>query len=288
MNRHELATMQGRLSPREGGLFQSFPATQWREEFARAAECGLQRIEWIIDDPDWESNPLMTDAGRIEIAGLSRRTGVKVRSACADLFIPRPLHSAPAAEQRARETALKQMIAAAGAAGLEHMDIPFVDASAIGTAAAFETVVSVFRQAAPLAVRAGLKLCLETSLEPAAFRDLLERIGHDSVGANHDIGNSASLGYGAKDEFAAVGRWISCVHIKDRVRGGGTVPLGTGSADFAATFAELRACAYKGHFVLQIARGTEGDEVAWIKKNTAYARGLIGRLEAEHGSRAQG
>ncbi len=278
--------MQGRLSPREGGRFQSFPAAQWREEFARAAECGLQRIEWIIDDPEWESNPLMSDAGRREIAALSSRTGVKVRSACADLFMPRPLHSAEAAEQRARENALERMIAAAGAAGLEHIDIPFVDASAIVGTAAFETVVSVFQHAAPLAERAGLKLCLETSLAPEPFRDLLERIDHPSVGANHDIGNSASLGYAAKAEFAAIGRWISCVHIKDRVRGGGTVPLGTGDADFAATFAELRARAYKGHFVLQAARGTEGGEIEWTKKNVAYARALIGRLEAEHGSRA--
>jgi hexulose-6-phosphate isomerase len=286
MSAHELATMQGRLSPREGGRFQSFPSQSWREEFARAAECGLQRIEWIVDDPDWELNPLMTTEGRAEIAALSRRSGVKVRSACADLFMPNPLHSGSASEQRSREHSLERIIAAAEAAGLEHIDIPFVDASAIAGAAAFETVVSVFKHAGPLAANAGLKLCLETSLEPKAFRDLLERIGHPSVGANHDIGNSASLGYAAKDEFEAIGRWISCVHIKDRVRGGGTVPVGTGNADFAATFAELRARAYTGHFVLQVARGTEGDETAWIKKNAEDARKWIAGLEAEHGTRA--
>ena len=282
----ELATMQGRLSPKEGGRFQSFPSKTWREEFARAAECGLDRIEWIIDDPEWEKNPLMTPEGRAEMAALSRATGVKVKSACADLFMPCPLHSGSPDEQRVREQALARMIAAAGDHGLEHIDIPFVDASAIKTPDALDTVVSVFRRAAPLAQRAGLTLCLETSLEPAAFRGLLERIDHPSVGANHDIGNSASLGYPAEAEFAAIGRWISCVHIKDRVRGGGTVPLGTGDADFAATFAALRARAYKGHFVLQVARGAEGDELAWTKKNVAYSRGLIARLEAEHGSRA--
>src|SRR6185369_10422176 len=90
----ELGVMQGRLSPPEGGRIQSFPEKTWRAEFERAKRCGLDRIEWIIDEPNWEQNPMMTAEGRAEIAALSRSSGVKVRSACADLFMIHPLHSA--------------------------------------------------------------------------------------------------------------------------------------------------------------------------------------------------
>lgn len=280
----KLGIMQGRLCPPEGGRIQSFPAKTWREEFPRAKECGLDRIEWIVDDPEWERNPLMSAEGRAEIARLTKETGVEVKSACADLFMPQPLHSAPAEELSRREDNLRRIIEAAGEAGLEHIDVPFVDASAIKTDAALAQVAGVFKRLAPLAQSKGLLLCLETSLEPARFRALLERIGHPSVKANHDIGNSASLGYAPKDEFAALGEYVACVHIKDRVMGGGTVPLGTGNADFEAALAELSRVNYRGHFVLQVARGP--DEIEWTKKNVAWARRFIARVGEAHGSRA--
>lgn len=277
--------MQGRLLPPEGGRIQCFPAARWREEFPLAATCGLDRIEWIVDHPDWEANPLMTVPGREEITALSEKTGVRVRSACADLFMPTPLHSVDAAERARREEWLARIIGAAGTLGLEHVDVPFVDASAIDGARAFDDVVGVFRRAGPRADDAGLALCLETSLPPARFRDLLEAVGHPRVRANHDIGNSASLGWPAAEEFAAIGRWVSCVHIKDRVRGGTTVPLGQGAADFPAAFAALQTCAYPGHFVMQIARGAAGDEAAWTKANALAARKMISTLAGEEASR---
>ena len=59
------------------------------------------------------------------------------------------------------------------------------------------------------------------------------------------------------------------MHIKDRVLHGSTVPLGKGDADLDAVFAGLRRLNYAGDFILQVARGTAGDEVAWAKANRA-------------------
>ena len=91
---------------------------------------------------------------------------------------------------------------------------------------------------------------------------------------NYDSGNSASLGYDPIDEFAAYGVRVGSVHIKDRVRGGGTVPLGSGDASFRALFECLAALGYSGDFVLQVARGTDGDEVSWSRKNREYVIAL--------------
>ena len=76
------------------------------------------------------------------------------------------------------------------------------------------------------------------------FAELLARLPRELVKVNYDIGNSASLGYDPRDEFAAYGDRVGSVHIKDRRRGRTTVPLGTGDADFPAVFDCLRALAY--------------------------------------------
>ena len=41
--------MQGRLSALVDGKIQAFPWDAWREEFPRARDLGLTRMEWTID-----------------------------------------------------------------------------------------------------------------------------------------------------------------------------------------------------------------------------------------------
>jgi hexulose-6-phosphate isomerase len=124
----------------------------------------------------------------------------------------------------------------------------------------------------PFAEETGIEIHLETSLGPAEFAKLLNCVPHPKLRVNYDSGNSASLGYSPTNEFAAYGDRIGSVHIKDRVLNGGTVPLGTGSADFPALFSCLERIEYRGDFTLQVARGTPGDEVAWAKRNLAFVR----------------
>jgi hexulose-6-phosphate isomerase len=101
---------------------------------------------------------------------------------------------------------------------------------------------------------------------------LLAKLPHRLLKVNYDSGNSSSLGYDPREEVAAYGDRIGSVHIKDRIRGGGTVPLGTGDAKIPVLLAELFRLGYAGDFVMQIARGEAGKEAAWIKHN----RKLVG------------
>ena len=71
---------------------------------------------------------------------------------------------------------------------------------------------------------------------------------------NYDMGNSASLGYDPRREIGLLGEYIINVHIKDRIRGGGTVPLGEGDTDFGTVFTELENAGYEHDFILQAAR----------------------------------
>ena len=148
--------------------------------------------------------------------------------------------------------------------------MPFVDASAIHDETEMQTAIGLLRQALPAVEETGVELHLETALDPRQFARLLAALPHAKILVNYDSGNSSSLGFHPRDEFAAYGDRIGSVHIKDRVRGGGTVPLGSGDADFAALFDCLQQVDYQGDFILQAARGAAGDEVAWARQNRAF------------------
>jgi L-ribulose-5-phosphate 3-epimerase len=265
-----VAIMQGRLVPPIEGRIQSFPRERWRDEFALAAAADLDAIEWIFDLFGLDVNPVATDAGLQEIAALSAQTGVRVRSICADYFMDRPLLRAEHHEIEDRMETLAWLLRRAALLGAGRVVLPFVDASQIGSDAELGFVASVLGRVLSVLDETGVELHLETSLAPQPFADLLARVPHPSVKVNYDSGNSASLGYSPRDEFAAYGNRVGSVHIKDRVRGGGTVPLGSGDVDFEALFRCLDDIAYQGDFVLQVARGVTGDEVSWTRHNRAF------------------
>ena len=112
---------------------------------------------------------------------------------------------------------------------------------------------------------------------------MLAQIPDPLLRVNYDSGNSASLGYDVASELAAYGARIGSVHIKDRVRGGGTVPLGTGDADLPALFSGLARLRYQGDYVLQVARGTDGGEVEWARQNRAFLVRELGRAALQRG-----
>src|SRR4029077_18460372 len=116
-------------------------------------------------------------------------------------------------EQAERIEMVKRLIVRCSQAGIRYMEIPFVDASAIQTSAELEDVARCIRKCAPLAQQHDLSLCLETSLAPVPFLKLLRLIDHRAGKVNHDIGNSASLGYDTREELNTYGSWVATVHI---------------------------------------------------------------------------
>jgi L-ribulose-5-phosphate 3-epimerase len=274
-----LGIMQGRLVPPVEGRFQAFPRGQWAAEFAHAAAAGLGAIEWIYDAYGVGANPMETDAGIAELVEHSQAHGVAVRSVCADYFMDFPFVLATDAERAERIAQLEWLIGQAHRVGVTRIVLPFVDQSAIRDAGDREAVIETLQRALPAAQTAGIELHLETSLPPLEFAALLARIPHPLVKVNYDSGNSSSLGYPPEEEFAAYGDRVGSVHIKDRVLHGGTVPLGEGDADLDAVFAGLRQSRYGGDFILQVARGVPGDEVAWARQNRQYVESYLGLID---------
>jgi hexulose-6-phosphate isomerase len=248
--------MQGRLTPPTGGRIQAFPSVGWRDEFPLAAELGLHSIEWIVETPI-ESNPIWTQDGVAEIQKLIAQTGVAVDFMIADYFMESPFvrMSAPTLEHNRK--VLAHLLDHAAQLGVRGIEIPCVDASEIRNLAEEDELARGIEPGLMQAARLGIEIGLETSLPPERFSKLLKRIGHPNLRANYDTGNSAALGYSPAEEFAFYGQWINNVHIKDRRRGGDTVPLGQGDTDVPQVLRLLAQIPYRGDFVLQVARGAD-------------------------------
>lgn len=272
-----IGIMQGRLVPPAGNRIQHFPRDNWETEFPLAAQAGLDCIEWIYDQYGADINPLATDAGIERMRALSAQHGIQVLSVCADYFMDKPLVRASDSEVNDRLETLFWLMRRGQTLGMNRLVLPFVDASRVETDVEFDGVISTLKRVLPLAERTGLEIHLEMSLMPGRFAELLQRLPHPMLKVNYDSGNSSSLGYHPRDEFAAYGSRVGSVHIKDRMRDGGSVPLGTGDADLPALFECLKRVDYSGDFILQVARGVPGDEVAWAQKNRAF---VLERLAA--------
>ena len=185
-----------------------------------------------------------------------------------------PLLRCTSDERRERELFLHRLLPIARRIGADHVVLPFVDISRIETEEDKQILVDVMKTAAPIAESNGVELHLETDLGPDDFATLLKRIPYPCVKANFDSGNSSGLGYVASEEFASYGDRIGSVHIKDRrskfAGGIATMPLGEGSADFDDVFQSMKRIGYNRGITLQVARGKDGDEVNWIRRQLAF------------------
>lgn len=276
MKRPRIGIMQGRLSPPVGSAIQAFPAEHWADEFPAAEAAGLCCIEWIYDVGGDDVNPVCTEEGAARLAGLQARHHVAVESLCADYFMPQPLLKGSEKEREERRARLLWLLRRAARLGISRVVLPFVDASKIEDEAEGRELAGllagVILEGGP-----GLpEIHLESSLPPAQFATLMDQIGQPRVRINYDSGNSSSLGYDCDEEFAAYGPLIGSVHIKDRVLGGGTVPLGEGDTDFPKLLKNLEAIAYNGPVILQVARSEPGREVEWAIHNRRIVEGWFG------------
>src|ERR1022692_2053399 len=159
-----LAVMQGRLVPPEGGHFQSFPRERWQDEFGLAAEAGLNGIEWIFDVYGEGANPLACDEGIAEMRALSEKTGIVVRSLCADYFIDRPFLRTTQSEREKLIQKMEWLLARCRIGGISRVVIPFVDRSRIENEDDKIRVLSILRTLLRTAETNRVEVHLETSL----------------------------------------------------------------------------------------------------------------------------
>jgi L-ribulose-5-phosphate 3-epimerase len=253
--------MQGRLLPKFKNRYQAHPLGYWKDEFIIAKEIGLSYIEFILDHNDYEKNPLITDLGINEIVNIIQKTGIGVRSICADIFMEAPLHSENISISNTSKEILLKLIENSAKLGITDIVIPCVDQSTLKGEADQNRLIENLTEPIKLANKRKINLALETDLAPIPFLNLLNKLDAGVVKVNYDIGNSASLGFDIFEEFKLYGNRISDIHIKDRVLGGGSVVLGAGNANFKSFFQVFSKIDFTGPIVMQVYRDEEGVEI---------------------------
>lgn len=246
-----IGVMQGRLSPRPPGKLQEFPWQSYADEFPKAARLGLHSIEWIFEAPRFEENPLWTEEGREEIRELTARSGVRVQSVCADYFMLHRLAGESAAALVQNCDVLAELIVHTHAIGADRILIPLLETSAVDTPDLRREVAISLKSAVPFAERYGVTLGLEMEIAGPDYAKVVQSVGSRRVRAYYDTGNSTAAGFDIAQDIEPLLPLLHAVHIKDRVRGGGSKPLGTGDTNFQAFLPKLLRAGFRGDFVLQ-------------------------------------
>lgn len=272
--------MQGRLSPLINGRIQAFPWIHWKDEFPMAEQIGIHLMEWTLDQDRLYENPLLTQSGQTEIRELCLRHNLSIPSLTGDCFMQAPLWKASGEERAALERDFREIATGCAAVGISMIVVPLVDNGRLESAEQEEALVAFLKNQAAFLALHELKVAFESDFAPVELARFISRLDPALFGINYDIGNSAALGFNPAEEIAAYGARIINVHVKDRVLGGTTVPLGTGSADFETVFSALAKFNFSGNCILQTARAADGDHagvlsryrdmtVAWLNRYAA-------------------
>ena len=271
LEKTRIGFMQGRLSPIRNNRIQSFPWESWSTEFAIANSLDLPMMEWTIDSERFEENPLITTSGQSEIKSLKESHELTIPSVTCDYFMENPFWTAGRDESK---KALTKIIEGMSSITAKYLVIPLVDKSSLPEALHSE-VTKFFFELVQVLENNNVLIAFESDFAPKKLSDFISDFDPQFFGINYDMGNSASLGFIPEEEFAAYGDRIINVHVKDRVRFGITVPLGTGATDFESVFLGLKKLSYEGNYILQTARDQNGNHAQAIEMYADFVANLM-------------
>ena len=274
----KIGFMQGRLSPLINGRIQAFPWDSWKDEFPVAQRINIHLMEWTLDQEHLYLNPLLTEAGQAAIRALCKGHELSIPSLTGDCFMQAPLWKAKGAHRMALEYDFVEIAKSCAAVGITMLVVPLVDNGRLEGSDQEDALVRFLESKADFLAENRLKVVFESDYVPQELARFIARLSPVLFGINYDIGNSAAMGFNPQEEFAAYGQRVINVHVKDRLLGGTTVPLGTGNANFDAVFTALAKINYRGNFILQTARATGGNHadtlstyrdmtIDWLKRH---------------------
>jgi len=170
---------------------------------------------------------------------------------------------------------LKELLVNCKTLNIKDIVIPFVDNSSLDSPLKKKEVIKIFNSLSSFLEKININIALETDLNPVEFLEFINRFKSKKIFINYDTGNSAYKKFDILEEFKMYGSKISSIHIKDRIAGGLSVPLGTGDVNFN----NFLFCVNKYlknrdiYFIFQCYRDNEGKKI--FEKQFFFFRELI-------------
>ena len=264
--KEKIGFMQGRLSPLIENKIQAFPWNYWRDEFEIANKIDFYLMEWTLDQNQLYDNPLMSVDGQNEIKRLMGNSKIKIPSLTGDCFMQKPFYKSFGKEKEQLLLDLNNIIDASSILGINNILIPLVDNGRLENTQHEENLLLSMENIVPLLKTKNMTISFESDYSPKKLINFINKLDPCFFGITYDIGNSAALGFNSEEEIRTYGHRIMNVHIKDRIVGGPTVPLGTGSADIFLALSTLHEVGYSGNYILQTARANDGDHIGVLCK----------------------
>lgn len=270
-----IGIIQGRLTKSPDGRLQYFPKDKWREEFKIARQIGLDAIEPILLAENYEENPLLNKILLVEMKELARAADLNILSVCADFLVDHPFHKGNPNDRHLAGSILSEVINNCRALGAKTIVIPLLGAAEVASDQEKNNLRTALTPFLDKAKEAGIVLALESSLPAKELKELIESFNHPNIKICYDVGNATSFGLNVPEEIASLDGLIREVHLKDRKKGGASVPMGTGDTDFYKAFMALDKINYKDHFILEAARGSDDLVIDNTIKNLNFVRRVM-------------
>ncbi len=271
-----IGMMQGRLSPSPDGRIHCFPAELWKTEFPEGARVGFDCIEWVYETTNLDRNPFRSEEGLADIREAVEKSGVEVSTICANYFMDHKLYGESEKSLHENISALAGLFRRAGQLGCKGVVLPIIEHASLNSERDREELKAGLYRAFEESDDSKVLALLETDLSPEENLELLRWLDHPRARLAFDMGNSAAVGFDPREEIEMLGDFIAHVHVKDRIRNGGNVALGTGAVDFDAVFQALARIGYDGDFVLETAR--LDDEIEAARRHLDFIRPFVERI----------
>ena len=240
---------------------QAFPWPYWESEMPLAKSIGLSKMEWTLDQEKIFVNPLMTKQGQATIQRLAAINAIQILSLTGDCFMHAPFWKAKGSMREHLIQTFFEVLLASAKMGIKYVVVPLVDKGALATSQQrilLENTLLNFRN---FLFQHNMAIAFESDFPPHKLKQFIDGFPSELFGINFDMGNSASLGFDPEEEISLLSNRIINVHVKDRLLGGMTVPLGKGAVNFKKVFSLFQKVNYSGNFILQTARAKDENDV---------------------------
>ncbi len=255
---------------RIGGL--KLGVTDWNlrlrgkvEALALGARIGFEGVELsLVPAADGARLELEDDALLARYASESKRLGIAI----AGTALTECNRVCMASEKRAQQW-LAAAIPITARLKARVILVPFFSQCELKQPSQIDSVVSILKEHAPAAERAGVKLGLENYLSAAENVKIMDRVGSRAVMVYYDLKNSFDAGHDPYGEL----RWLTAkricqIHLKDKAY------LGQGAIDYAKGMKIIRETGYRGFANLETTSPSGGVEND-MRRNLDYIRGLL-------------
>lgn len=258
--------VQGRLLPQVGDHIQNFPIEHWRHEFLIARDAGVSHIEWSDRLPGLYDNPI-SYLNRDDVASFE----VPLSGICVDSLMDLDI----SLNGIARSRLLYNIAHRARVTGVRRLIIPLLEKSSLGRLNNSSDAIDDLARFSSAAADDGLIVSFETDLSVNELRNFMNAVGHRAR-VTIDTGNIVAAGYKLSDYIDKFWDVIDNVHIKDFVRGVGTVPLGKGDADLCCLKRVLNdeGIPMLEHVTFQTARSVAMSEADLFRANVKFMEEL--------------